>query len=613
MKKKYVNVIIIGIMSFLLVGTVCATTITIVPESYSWWDNFLYTLQEMGLFTAAGQSRQCDTYAKLEINPAQGDYYSSDLVSQAGCSRGYALFNIFDLSWNFLSEYRSEDVGILRKTSPGIIEVYCCPYEACDLDSDCEDPWGNTCNSIYGSCYYTAPAHSTKVYKCVSGNWVYQGIDYYGGSNWCSDSNHNNYVREGQTIGGCYPIPPIGWCVVPCASEGESCGYSATAPECCAGLDCQNFQCVPTGECSSEETKCGIVGDPFTSGQVYYICVDGTFKSQGLVDGECGYVPTPLICSTIKDQSDCEANNCLWEVSLFGFKAECVDKNGNDVCIEGQEKCVGTGETSNDVVFCTDGKWGIPGGIGWANCISGTICNVGDIGTNICYTPSGVICDGDLKCEPEQGETPITCPIDCCIAGTDTCNYGTNEYFICVDGEWENQGQVAGRCGYGNGNGVIPSKSSTITWTEFYSIDDDKFSQKDYSCTLTKDCPLKEGYNVSCSDDEIFKERTFKIYKDACDKGAGFIDEIIYGSLYLGSWGLFKADICSWIAKGQVFYDDKTKGAGTCLAESNTFYGKLWETALKTVGGMGLPAQYVMIITLMILITLIGLGVRMLK
>ncbi len=77
-----------------------------------------------------------------------------------------------------------------------------------------------------------------------------------------------------------------------CNPEGNSCGgpsHLQSGQSCCTGLDCQNFQCVKTGGCSSGQTKCGIVGDPDVSGEVYYTCVSGTFKSQGRVDGRCGY------------------------------------------------------------------------------------------------------------------------------------------------------------------------------------------------------------------------------------------------------------------------------------------------------------------------------------
>ena len=77
-----------------------------------------------------------------------------------------------------------------------------------------------------------------------------------------------------------------------CNKEGYSCGgpsHLQSGQSCCVGLDCQNFQCVKTGTCTSGQTRCGTVGDPDTSGDVYYTCVGGTFKSQGKVVGKCGY------------------------------------------------------------------------------------------------------------------------------------------------------------------------------------------------------------------------------------------------------------------------------------------------------------------------------------
>jgi len=177
----------------------------------------------------------------------------------------------------------------------------------------------------------------------------------------------------------------------------------------------------------------------------------------------CRSSPRSSWCTscTSHSTSKCYSNDMYWYDSC-GNKEDKKEDCGTAGCITGssscesiptectagQKKCVGTGATSNEVVSCIDGKWPEFGGVGSANCLSGTVCDVGDIGTSLCYTPSGVTCDYDLKCEPEQGETTTTCPTDCCNDGDDTCNYDTKEFYICNGNEWENQGQINGKCGY---------------------------------------------------------------------------------------------------------------------------------------------------------------------
>lgn len=277
-----------------------------VPEKYNFFNDLIYKLKNnVGLFTAEGQSRMCDTNAKLTITQTESNIFYSkyQLTTGAGCSSGISLIDVFDSSWHFLAEYRSEIIGSgLNKGSPGIIEVYCCPYEACESSSDCSSPpasnYGNTCNTVYGSCYNTLPTHSTKIYKCVSSSWSYQGTASYGQTHFCLDSNQNNYIDESGAE-HCANSPSSVWCSTTCKIEGQSC---VSASDCCSGLDCQYFQCVATGTCSTGAEKCGIVGDPNTAGDVLYNCVSGTWQSQGRVDGKCGY--NSIECST--GETKCE-------------------------------------------------------------------------------------------------------------------------------------------------------------------------------------------------------------------------------------------------------------------------------------------------------------------
>ena len=145
-------------------------------------------------------------------------------------------------------------------------------------------------------------------------------------------------------------------------------------------------------------------------------------------------------------------------------------------------------------------------------------------------------------------------------------------------------------------------------------MNDEDFAKKNYQCKQTSECPTKKGYSVSCVEDDTMLERKHDALVDACDEDAGWLDEI--GNVLVKIFPVFPVfsdGICEAVAKGiesfKALFGSGTKGF--CIAESETWYGKLWEGTLKTVGGMGLPEQYVMIITVMFLITLIGIIIRM--
>lgn len=302
MKKIIFSLILMGVflfgnLSFLLAWgettTVDDTGMSIIDSStYNFFTNLNYKLQKIGIFTAAGQARECSTNADATIYITGGVTYSdSAWLSEAGCSPGYALYDVFDTDWRFLNEYKSEAITGYKKLTNGIVEVYCCPYKACTSNSGCSSPpasdYGTTCNTNYGSCYGSTPTHDTDVYKCVDGAWKTLSDADYGEPHFCSDPDDNNYIDYAGAE-HCASSAKSIWCpaLPTCKTEGQSC---TLASDCCSGLDCQYFQCVKTGVCSVGQTKCGIIGDPNTLGDVYYTCVSGTWQSQGKVDGKCGY------------------------------------------------------------------------------------------------------------------------------------------------------------------------------------------------------------------------------------------------------------------------------------------------------------------------------------
>ena len=120
-----------------------------------------------------------------------------------------------------------------------------------------------------------------------------------------------------------------------CQNEGQSCGYTSGV-DCCEGLDCQNFQCIDTGSCSSGETKCGEVGYPDISGDVYYKCIAGTFISQGGIDGKCGYVDCGVTGDVCNYGSGCCSPYYICDSNTNKCKTDNEISCGDNICQSGE-------------------------------------------------------------------------------------------------------------------------------------------------------------------------------------------------------------------------------------------------------------------------------------
>ena len=287
MNKKLSACIVLSLFLLSSIAVVSAEEIVeIDASSYNFFTDFIHTLQDLGLFMAAGQNRQCSTDADYTLTGVIGYVPKSSLLSGGGCS--VALFDIYDKDWHFIVEKRSEDTAGIQVNSestyvdyPAIIEVYCCPYEACDSDSDCDSypasSYGDFCNTNYGSCYGEAPSYTTPKYKCVNEDWVSDGTASFGEDNFC-DEGLNNYVDR---VGGEH-----------CRTSSYSSVNDGTW---CGSVD----------ECSTGETDC--------DGQTYYTCSGGDWVNEGLVDGKCGYAPDKSCEDLGTDMNTCyNRNDCIW-------------------------------------------------------------------------------------------------------------------------------------------------------------------------------------------------------------------------------------------------------------------------------------------------------------
>ena len=109
-----------------------------VPFSFESWFRHLFGLQD---FSIVGDYRQCDRYPERTFTYEYGEAMYVDSADY--CDSGYGLINFFTSGWNPVSEKR-DDISISScNVPPCHIEVYCCPFDECDDDNDCEDWYGS--------------------------------------------------------------------------------------------------------------------------------------------------------------------------------------------------------------------------------------------------------------------------------------------------------------------------------------------------------------------------------------------------------------------------------------------------------------------------------------
>jgi len=283
--------------------------------------------------------------------------------------------------------------------------------------------------------------------------------------------------------------------------------------------------------------------------------------------------------------ADVELGTDVW-TDICSF--ECYDNNdcdANEICTN-EFKCV---EEECEPETCQSlgyecGEWddGCGGLVNCGTCTAPAICL------------GGFCIDTDESCEgsPNYGE----CKLSCGTGWTDLGKFNCGALKTC--------------CKYtGVGNG-IPTQSHTYTWSEYYSIPDIELIEDGAICLQDSDCELKTGYEVTCQKSGAIKDRIWDSTKAYCKEHTWQLHGV-FGGLISGIINIL-VDPCAYAADVGTWYIQTFGGTepGVCIAESTTWYGKIWENTLKMIGDMGIPAQYVMIITIMILITILGIIMR---
>ena len=349
MKKKILSFIIVGIFVVFLVGAIgnvsaeeIVSTPESIPFSFTSWFQHTFNIYD---FSIVGDYRQCDRYPEETLYAGYIEHMDIDISDY--CSSGHGLIDVFDGDWSPWMEFK-DDLEIYCYITEGCIyEIYCCDFDECDRDSDCEDWYGdgsecktklandpnidyednnfNYCTEpeeIEITCYYYPGSGSS----CSSRTYIgdeecpdtYMGIKLYESKSTCVNNiciSHSTYT--------CY-YNDVYWydsCGVKeekkedCGTDGCSggvcitnginfCPFLLTEFLCNLNSNCEwyggilgLFQgCIEKGEgvCATGETDC--------DGTNYLVCENSNWVNKGEVDGKCGYVPTTC-------QSGADTNN----------------------------------------------------------------------------------------------------------------------------------------------------------------------------------------------------------------------------------------------------------------------------------------------------------------
>jgi len=528
------------------------------------------------------------------------------------------------------------------------VDLYLCDNLPCYYDNDCAS--GEFCDKsvseLYdatgggGVCLEMLPTHKTKVYRCYDGTKTYLGEVSYGDSNFCSDTDDSKYLIG--TTDQCLSYEPSACYETPIECDSHD-SYKC--------YDNDVYWYDSCGDKEERKTECGVLG---CSGGVCNVPTNGETCIDLGTDMNACYNRVDCIwtrfsnCKTIQDagctgmrEIDClQGTDCEWtgttcraktiltnlDAVIYDIEVPTSVGAGEEVIVEFKVK--NKGDTGRYLIEAgiipkpTAEDWGftyILGEVRWLDWLThkNVECCEGqpNVFAETTKLTSGEIAGFKLKI-PKAPYSEIE---DLCYDNVYWDGEGEYVLYIIVKtGCWPDGKDVAYETkiitisGTGVVNGEV-GLSKTLTWSEYYSINDEKlaggiFGGKRYLCFSDSDCELKKDYNVSCNKDEDVQERFFDGVQDKCEsftEGTGLIGNLVSKTIKL------LVNPCKRFASGVEFYTSVFGiKPGVCIAESTTWYGKILDGALRMVGGMGLPAQYVLIITVMILITLMGVIIK---
>lgn len=387
-----------------------------------------------------------------------------------------------------------------------------------------------------------------------------------------------------------------------------------------------DFYCCPHPECSSNSQCQGWYGSgseciraTANDADIDYESSHYHYCSNTGAKASCWYLPSGNSNCVLKEypgQSVCPASYS--GMKLFSQESACNSQSSITSCsqiteddtgkklkvsglcsVEGTYKCI-----DSDLYTCTDFQSNL------GKCWYGGYLSSPKSGCTPCSSKSQSDCDKFVDCKwvsPAAG-FPGSCQS---ISGsTNPCSIGLN---WCPDGTCQSNCVGHGKPGTGDGNGGTvgtTDKVDSLTFNEYYSTGDSELLKS--GCNQDTDCKVVDGYEApTCLLDKSAKKRLFNGYKQNCEEAKGSILQFTPGlNLIIKVYNALIFDDCKLIGGVQAWIDGDT---GVCVVKSKSWYGKLWDKLLNTIGGLGLPGQYVMLAAWVAIILVIIIALNLIK
>lgn len=280
-------------------------------------------------------------------------------------------------------------------------------------------------------------------------------------------------------------------------------------------------------------------------------------------------------------------------------------------------------ETDCDTGYHVQGEAnGVRQADGISQCISDTV-------SQTCSQLGGHICVDTSQCSGAQflqaSDTSLCCQVPCqgggstCKTTGESCTSITQccSGFSCTSGTCQisssvlkNNGEsctqnveckssfcLGGVCAtYNPGSS---SKKTSLTYTQLYSLSDAQSLLDNNICTDDSQCLAKEGYNVSCKKQSSSFNSNL-IITQARTSWCAVPGGIIGWTLDIGELIISGSNFCTGVTNQVAWIKSlfPSSNPGICIAESNTWYGSIWDKYLNIIAGFGMKYNYVLLVAI---------------
>lgn len=545
-----IAIFIIGIFLFSLASVSAVTeTATINGETVTYetsltWSEMIHNfLVNAGFstvdFSIIGDKRQCGDSngdpqeVVYETTGASGGSFSVR-CSDASCSPNQCLIDLFRTlpgeSTKAIREYKNSFTLQNNFAADYRAEIYCCPFEECSDDSDCEDDIGPG-----SECVRSTQTDSRIPYS--ESHWHYCTIDPTN----CWFRNEAGTCEKREYYNGACPTSYSGF---PLFSSQSACSSSGSTCSQLGGIVCpsgQSCNSVKSGSSDYPSTCCNGAGNCVIS-----LCSTGQTAACDITNGV-----GKKTCTSPSNWGTCTVQSCNSGYTLSGNA--CV-ANGGINCSTGQTLCSdGTCKDSCGTSDCSQQGGTCMNSLLHPGCDGETVLGqVGQLGCNPLLLMKCCKTSATLNNTGAFGEA-CTADSDCLTNHCDKNGWWIFGTYKCAPVPWSESKKVA----------VTREQISTMTTQEKLA----------FICLTSNQCISPEGTTSSCvSVKNLHEDGTIADATGFLSGTKSTIDGTINGAV---SWGIGGALSCGFVTLlvGGICVGTATVGCvalpaaiGTCAA-----------------------------------------------